>query len=196
MTPRTLKKTAISVLALGLASAAVIFGSFAAWSAHTTNPSNTVSSGTLTMTNSKNGFTVWSTPFTDIKPGEDGSDTVTLTNTGSAALSEVDLTQSNVVDDVSDTQNQLQIQIEDSTLGHVYCVYPASASACGTNYAAWDGSATIDGLAVKGNTGTNDWAVGEAHTYTVGWKFNDLGSIDNDSQGQDASFDLAWDGLQ
>ena len=125
MAARNTKKIALSALALGAASAAVVFGSFAAWTAQTTNPGNSVSTGTLTMTNNKNAAAVITA--TNIKPGDTGSSTVVIANSGNIPLT-VRLTQSAVVQGAS---SFLKINIFDGT----NCVYPAGVGACAT-YAA------------------------------------------------------------
>jgi len=168
-------KIALSVLALGAASAAVVFGSFAAWTAQTSNPLNSVATGTLTMTNSKSPTAVINA--TGVKPGDTGSDVVTITNTGSAGLV-TKLTQSAVVQGASAS---LKLNIFDGT----NCVYPAGAGAC-ASYGAWNGAATINNLSV----GTI--AAGASKTFTVGYTLDSAST--NADQGKTNTFSLTWDG--
>lgn len=169
------KKVAISALALGAASAAVVFGSFAAWTAQTTNPGNSVTTGTLTMTNSKSPSAVINA--TDVKPGDTGSDTVTITNTGTAGLV-TKLTQSAVVQNASAS---LKLNIFDGT----NCVYPAGSGAC-AGYGAWNGASTINNLSV----GTI--AAGASKTFTVGYTLDSAST--NTDQNKVNTFTLTWDG--
>jgi hypothetical protein len=184
---RNTKKIAISVLALGAASAAVVFGSYAAWTAQTTNPGNSVATGSLTMTNSKDASAVFAAA-TDAKPGDTGGSTVTLTNTGTTALSSVQLTQNNITNTVGAT---MELQIHDDTTNR--CIWPTdSAGACG-GYGTWNAGLTSFNIKDAGGA-TDNWAVSEAHTFTVNWRFNS--SAGNATQSQNASFDLVWDGVQ
>jgi predicted ribosomally synthesized peptide with SipW-like signal peptide len=202
MEKRNTKKVALSVLALGAATAAVVFGSWASWSAVTTNPGNSVTAGTLTMTNSKNGLTVWTVPFSSIKPGETGSNTVTLTNTGTEDLSSVTLKQSAITDFVGDASNALQLKIHDDTADR--CIWPTDSAGACAGFGAWTttGALAGAGFAIKDNGGTTDvWSgtspgPAEAHTFTISWNFTNGGSVDNGSQGDTATFDLTWTGLQ
>jgi predicted ribosomally synthesized peptide with SipW-like signal peptide len=191
------KKVALSVLALGAASAAVVFGSFASWTAQTTNPGNTITAGKLTMSNSKSGLPILTTGVTNAKPGSGNTDNVTITNTGSYAAT-VKLTQSAVADALSDSHNVMKFTIYDSTKGA--CIYPAGAGACpaltsALTGAAWNGATTIASLPIAG-TGGSTWAAGEAHSFDVTWKYTDDGTVDNTNNNatvKTAAFDLTWD---
>jgi len=92
----------------------------AAWTASTTNPGNSVTTGTLTMTNSK--YAAAGINVTGVKPGDTGSSTVVITNSGSVPLTAT-RTQSAVVQNVS---NFLKFNIHDGT----NCIYPAAAGGC------------------------------------------------------------------
>lgn len=191
---RTSKKLAISALALGAASAAVVFGSWAAWTAQTANPGNSVSTGTLTLGNNKSATSVFSAA-TGAKPGDTGGSTVTVTNTGSTTLSSVSLTQGSVANTVDDTQNTMKLQIHDDTTNR--CIWPTSAAGACASYGAWNAAGTLDGtFHVISSDADDAWGASEAHTFTVNWKFNDAGGADNTSQGKAASFDLTWNGVQ
>jgi len=169
------KKIVLSTLALGVASAAIVFGSFAAWTAQTTNPGNSVTTGTLGLTNDKDAAAVITA--TGVIPGGTGSSTVKIKNTGANPLI-VKLTQSAVVQNAS---NFLQIRIHDGT----NCVYPAATGAC-TAWGAWNGASTINGL----NVGT--FAAAQEKTYTVSYQL-DANSTNTD-QNKTNTFALTWDG--
>lgn len=181
MTSLPTMKVAVTILALGAATASVIFGSMAAWTAQTSNPTNSVSTGTLTLATDKPAASVFAA--TNVTPGDSGSETVTVRNTSSVGL-DLTLTQSAVSQDAG---TALQFQIHDGT----NCVYPAAVGAC-VAFGAWDGTATLaalgQGTLAASNAGTSD-----ERTYTVGWKLD--ASSPNADQGTSNSFTLQWDGI-
>lgn len=203
MATRNSKKLALSVLGLGAATAAVVFGSWATWTAQTTNPNNQVTAGTLTMYNSKgSGNPVLTTSVSNVKPGDSGSDNVTIRNDGSVDFSSIKLTQSSISDFTGDTSNTLQLKISDTTTGR--CIWPEDDNdGCGT-WGAWDGSSTMTNFTIKTAAGATETfdkdpdgagaGTGEAHVFNVAWRFTNGGTSDNDSQGDTASFNLTWDG--
>jgi len=71
----------ISALAVVLAAAGVTVGSGANFTAKSANPSNTFTSGTLIMENSKDAAAILAAG--NLKPGESASGTVDIKNTGS-----------------------------------------------------------------------------------------------------------------
>lgn len=201
--PRNVRKIALTVLALGIASSAVVFGSLAAWTAQTTNPGNTVTAGKLTMGNSNTGAPILTTNVTNVVPGDSSSDTVTITNTSSGNMA-VDLTQSNVTDGMTDAHNVMKFTLHDDTTDT--CIYPAAAfgtGACpaitsGLAGAGWDATASLSSLAVDGSGGAaSNWAAAEAHTFTVAWEYTDDTTVDNSTNGSNptSSFDIAWNGV-
>lgn len=182
----THQRLVATVLAAGLATAAVVGGSSAVWTAETANPSNSVTAGTFVLTNSKNTAPVF-TAVTGAKPGSFGSDTVTLTNGGNTAL-ELFLTQRGVTS--NDLSTNLKLTIFDGT----NCVYPAQSGACPTvstgGGAAWNGSGTLDGTSAIGTL-----AASASRTYTVSWGLPST-VAGTTGQGQTASFDLTFRGDQ
>jgi predicted ribosomally synthesized peptide with SipW-like signal peptide len=199
MATRNNKKIALSVLALGGATAAVVFGSWAAWTAQTTNPGNQVTAGRLTLGNDKDAAAILTTNVTDVQPGDTSSDTVTITNTGSVPM-DVTLSQSGVTDALSDGNNVLKFTIFDADTGD--CVYPAGTGACPalddtTLGADWNGVATLTNFALPGEV-TAEWAAGENHTFTVTWEYTDDGVVNNTNNvvaARTADFDLTWNGV-
>lgn len=175
MTPKTMRKAALSVLALGAASAAVVFGSWAAWTAQTTNPNNQVATGTLSLTSDKPGTFLFQA--SDVTPGDSGSETVTVENDGSIPL---DLSLTQTAADDNGISAALGLRIHDGT----NCVYPAAAGAC-VAWGAWE-AAPLSALA------QGSLAAGADRTYTVSWQL-DSSSVNGD-QGKTATFGLQWDG--
>jgi predicted ribosomally synthesized peptide with SipW-like signal peptide len=180
---RNHRKVALTVLALGAATAAVVFGSLAAWTAQTTNPGNTVTAGTMGLDNDNDGNAVVVTsdavyPGDSNEPGQD----VTLENVGDADL-DVTLTIADATTDVLSTE--LEVQISDGTR----CIYPEDLVAdCGTNWGAWS---ALDGAYSLGT-----WAPLDSSTYNVKWRLPDIvAGNDNAGQGQTASFNMTWDGV-
>lgn len=172
-----MKKLVVSVLALGVATSAIVFGSMAAWTATTSNNGNSVTTGSLTLTNSKPSAAAIINA-TNVKPGAEGSDTVTITNGGNLPLN-LSLTQSNVVQGAS---NFLKLRISDGT----NCVYPAKTGACDA-YGAWNGVSTIANLA------NGSLAAGASKTYTVGYTLEAAST--NTDQNKVNTFDLKFDGV-
>ncbi|MDX6649843.1 MAG: spore coat-associated protein [Solirubrobacteraceae bacterium] len=74
-------KRTLAALGLALAAVGVAVGSGASFGAQTANPSNTFSSGTLTMSNSKDNLAVLTAA--NMKPGDSATGTVDIANTGS-----------------------------------------------------------------------------------------------------------------
>ncbi|MCB0879236.1 MAG: SipW-dependent-type signal peptide-containing protein [Thermoleophilia bacterium] len=202
---RNTRKVALTVLALGAATAAVVFGSLAAWTARTTNPNNTITAGKLTMGNDKDAAPVLTTNVTGVVPGDGDSDTVTITNTSTGAMS-VALTQLTPVDNMSDGDNVMKFTVHDDTTDT--CLYPAAAFGSGAcpaidsalAGAGWDATSVFDGSTAIAGTGgaASDWAASEAHTFTVAWAYTDDGVVNNAKNGTNptATFDLQWDGTQ
>jgi predicted ribosomally synthesized peptide with SipW-like signal peptide len=209
MATRNNKKLALSVLGLGAATAAVVFGSWASWTAQTTNPGNQVTAGTLTMANEDAGSTdsdgnpVLTTNVTNIKPGDTDSDTVTLRNDGSVDMSSVKLSLTNAAGFSGDTSNLLQFRIHDDTTDR--CIVPSDAAGSCSGWDDWDTGANFSNFTIKTAAGATDvWTAdpdgagagtGEEHTFTIEWQFTNGGTADNDSQGDTATFDLTWDGV-
>ena len=171
-----MKKLVVSALALGVASSAIVFGSMAAWTATTSNSGNSVTTGTLTLTNSKPATSIINA--VNVKPGDVGSDTVTITNGGNIPLN-LSLTQSAVVQGAS---NFLKLRIFDGT----NCVYPVAAGPC-VAYGAWNGGAALTNLA------NGSLAAGAAKTFTVGYTL-EAGSTNAD-QNKVSTFALTFDGV-
>lgn len=181
MATRNSKKILGTILALGAATGAIVFGSFAAWTATTRNDNNTITTGSISFTNSKPGAAAFGA--TNIVPGATGSDTVTLTNAGSVTLTSVVLKQENVTNTVG---TDLRLKIHDSN-GN--CVWPnqTAGSSCST-FGAWsDAALTGAGITLNGT-----WAAAASRTFTIDWEFD--AAAGNGTQGASADFDLVWTG--
>lgn len=179
----------LTIAAIGLATAGMVGGSFAAWTTQTSNPANQVEAGTLSIANSKASYVF---AATDVVPGQSGSDTVTITNDGTIPV-EVDLSQTAVT--ATGIESSLRLRIHDSTSNR--CIYPVQAAgACpGTGgpdndgFGGWTMGSTIAVPAVGGGAA---WPAGQAHDFTVSWKL--AASSPNSDQGKTGSFTFVWDG--
>jgi hypothetical protein len=185
---RRVTRTLLTLLALGAATAGVMAGSFAAWTAQSANPGNQVKAGTLTMTNSRSAAYVFSA--TNVVPGDTGSGTVTVANTGSIPMA-VKLTQ----DQVSSTgiEASLGLKVHDDTRN--WCYWPvAQSGACPATYGAWSATGTLSSLQLPATSGAATWPAGQSHAFTISWTL--LATSPNSDQGKTGSFRLVWDGTQ
>lgn len=172
-------------MAIGFATAGIVGGSFASWTAQTTNPGNAVTAGTLTMTNDKAAASVFSA--TNVKPGDTGSSTVTITNSGSIAMA-VKLTQDTVT--ATGIETSLGLKVYDQQRN--WCYWPSNTSGACASYGAWDASGTLAALPILNSTGGATWAASETHTFTISWQLS--ASSPNSDQGKTGSFRFVWDG--
>lgn len=184
--PRTTLRVVLSILALGVATSGIVAGSFAAWTTQTVNGGNQVKAGTLTMTNSKNATALFSA--TNVKPGDTGSGTVVIKNTGTVAMRAL-LTQDQVTS--SGIEDSLGLKIHDVTRN--YCYWPVQqAGACPAAYGDFDADGAIAALPLAATSGAADWPAGEAHTFAISWTL--AATSPNSDQGKTGSFRLIWDG--
>lgn len=161
MRGHTGRKLALSAALIATAATLLSVGSFASWTAATTNPNNSFATGTLTMTNSDG----CATPTTigtctailtasNMKPGGAAvTGTVTITNTGSLAGDYSLSATESVSPSGSTVCTHMDLTVTDDAT-------PAPNT-------VWSG--TIDGLATAGSqtlTKDNPFAAGSgAHTF-------------------------------
>lgn len=182
MAARNMKKVAVSVLALGAATSAIVFGSFASWTASTTNTPNTVTAATFNLTNDHAG-SVFTVNATDLKPGDNPTaETVTLTNASSIPMN-MKLSKTAGTDNITDAGNTLKVQIGNAT----ECFLPANASPCGTSYATWTN--TLSNVAVASAV-----PAGATRAFQVRYKFEDNSAVTGPTTAKSSTFDLTWSG--
>lgn len=174
----------LTVLGIGLATGTTVVGSYASWTSQSTNPGSGVTAGTLTMSNDKSAAAVFTA--TNVKPGDTGSDTVTVGNTGSIPMT-VSLTQ----DTISATGIEASLRVSLYDAGRDYCYFPDNDPGPCVAYGAWSGIGT---QAIANASGGAQWAASESHTFTVSWQL--LSTSPNADQGKTGSFRLVWDGVQ
>jgi predicted ribosomally synthesized peptide with SipW-like signal peptide len=185
----------LTLLAIGLASAGVIGGSFAAWTAQTENPGNQVTAGTIQLDSDQPGIALFDAE--DVVPGDTGTGTVELENAGTAPL-QVLLTQDSVT--ATGIEASLRLQVHDQDRN--WCYWPVNqAGACPATggpdddgYGAWDATGTLADLPLPAIDGSARWPVGETHTFTIAWKLSTTSP--NTDQGKSGSFRLEWNGTQ
>jgi spore coat-associated protein N len=160
--------------AAAVSALAITPGTFGGFTSSSSNPGNSVTAGTLTMTNSASGaavITAAANPGKDnMKPGDSVSGSVTITNSGSLPAN-MTLSISHAVNTFP--SGDVNLVITDGAT-QVY-----SGSVADTSSAIALGSA---------------WAAGASHTYTV--TVSIPSTADNDAQGKGASFELDWNGAQ
>jgi hypothetical protein len=162
--------------AAALSALAITPGTFGGFTSATANPNNSVSSGTLTMTNSAAGAAVVTTTtglaLNNMKPGDTASGSVTITNSGTLPAS-LTLAISHAASTFS--TSDLSLLIKDDTNATVYTGGVANTS-------------TPIAL------GASPWAASASHTYSVTVTL--ASGAGNSAQGQTASFELDWNGVQ
>jgi hypothetical protein len=158
-------------LATLVAAGAVAIGSGATFTSSTANTISSVTSGTLTHTNSKNNAAVFN--LTNVKPGDVVNGSLTITNTGSlpAAFS---LTETSSANQFAD--NALSLTITNTTTGAK----------------VYDGN--FGGLADGTKNALGTVEPGAANSYTFSVKLAD--TADNTQQGKTASAAYSWDSTQ
>jgi spore coat-associated protein N len=172
---RTLAALATLLIAVGVTAA-----SGATFTAHTANPSNTFSAGTLSMDNNRDGLAILSA--SNLKPGGPAElGEVVIENDGSLdgdfSLSMSDLDESDALAPIA---GKLNLVVSD-------CGADDDCAATGDNAIVYD-----DTLAdMTADVALGNWAAGESHKYEFAV---DLDSSANDTlQGKSATAEFSWD---
>jgi spore coat-associated protein N len=160
--------------AAALSALAITPGTFGGFTSATANPNNSVSSGTLVMTNSATGAAVVTATnglaLNNMKPGDSATGSVTITNSGSLPA-DLTLAISNATNTFP--SGAVTLLIKDGTT----TVYTGNVAN------------TPAPIALGGT-----WAAGASHTYDVTVAIPS--AADNTAQGKTASFELDWNGVQ
>jgi len=187
-------KRTLAVLALLLVAIAVTVGSGANFTAQTANPTNTFTAGTLSMSNSKNGAAIFTSPPL-WKPGDSQTGIVDIQNTGTLNGNFV-LSTSNInptpapglssvmkvqIDDCGDFTGPGGITPPTCTAPSMQTIYPAGSIA------------GLSGLATPGTGPGATFVPNEKRRYfiTVSWP-NGTPAVDNPLQGANMTFDFVW----
>ncbi|MEH3032668.1 MAG: TasA family protein [Aeromicrobium erythreum] len=158
-------------LATLAAGAAIAIGSGATFTSTTANTISSVTSGTLTHTNSKDGKAILT--LKDIKPGDVVNGSVVITNTGSLPA-DFSLTETSSTNGFTDPN--LTLTITDTT----------------TNTKIYSGN--FGGLADGTKNALGSFPAGAAHTYVFSVKLAD--DAPNSQQNKTATAAYQWDSVQ
>src|SRR4051794_36307116 len=179
-------KRTIGVLALVLAAVGVAIGSGADFSAQSSNPANTFTAGTLTMSNSKDNAAILTTNTSNMKPGDSTTGTVDIQNTGSLSgtfsLSRSALTDTPASPGLS---NKLDLVVKDC--GDFSVGTPTCDVGDPVKY-----SGTLN--AMTGTSGLGTYAASEKHRYQFVATFNS--SAGNTYQAANSTATFQWDAVQ
>ena len=169
----------IGALAVVLAAVGITVGSGANFTAHSANPSNTFTAGTLAIGNSASSAIL---SATNLKPGDVNTGTVDIQNTGSLPGT-FTLSTSNVVD-TNALLGQLDLKVEDC--GVYTGTGGTTAPTCaGTNY-VYSGKANA-----VGSVNLSSFAASAKHKYV--FSVTMPSAIANTFQGKTASVEFDWD---
>jgi hypothetical protein len=205
--------TVAAVIAAGSIALPATFGAF---TAQTQNPNNTFTAGTLTMSNSRQGAYIIS--GSNIAPGDSGTFTVTVTNTGSLSAtmslaeslssgwssygrcadnnpapelgcSDLSYGQAYSPNGINDTAPPLGLQLKIDDV--------TNGSPVGIYNGTFAPNGSVTGVGTRslaGSAAGGKWAPGEARKFQFSW---DLPiNADNTYQGTKASADFSFNAVQ
>lgn len=163
-------KKVLAPLAVLLAAGALAVGSGATFTSTSSNSISSVTAGTLTQSNTKDGQAIFN--LTNMKPGDSVTGSLTLKNTGSlpAAFSLTEKASSNTF-----SKDMLLLEITDGSATPVY-------------------SGEFGGLADGTKNTLGNFAPDAAKTYT--FKVTLVGGATNTEQTKTASATYQWDSIQ
>ena len=173
----TNRRKVLVPLATLLAAGAVAVGSGATFSSETNNTISSVTTGSLSHTNSKNNQAIFN--LDNMKPGDTLNGTLTITNTGSlpASFSLTEVSSTNPFGKVGTSQDSnLSIAITNTTTG--------------TEVYSGDFGGLVDGSA----NALGDVAAGAANAYRFTVKLH--ADTPNTDQGKTASAVYKWSSVQ
>jgi hypothetical protein len=214
---KLLVQGSIAALTLALLAGFTGYGTFAAFSAQTTNPSNVLSTGTMLMTNvagtvvsgsdcstataSGTCATLFNASTTAMAPGGvDKTNTVTITYLGSITTASFGFYLSNFNTKgagslagctATDPATKINLQIKQGTL----IIYPTGGSGYGT-LAAFAAAYSSVGTMLHLKNGANGggtldvWSLNDSAVFTI--NVNVDTSADNTYQGCQSLADLVW----
>ncbi len=170
----------LGALAVVLAAVGITVGSGATFTAHSANPANTFTAGTLTMSNSKDAAVILSSG--NMKPGDSTNGTVDIANTGSVA-GNFKLSTSNV-SDANGLLTQLDLKIEDCGL-----YSGTTAPTCSTTTSVYNGKASAFTTAAQ----LGSFASSAKHRYQ--FTVTMPSTISDTYQGKTGSVQFDWDAV-
>jgi hypothetical protein len=177
-------KRTLGVLVVVLAAVGVAVGSGANFTAQTANPANTFSSGTLTMSNSKDGAAILTA--SNMKPGDTANGTVDIQNTGSIggtfSLSRSALNDSDSANPMSQKLNVVAKDCGDFSAGTPTCDAGDPNVYTGTL------------AAMTGSSALGTYAPNDKHRYQFTVTFDS--SAGTVYQGDSSTATFQWDAVQ
>lgn len=182
-------KRTLAGLAAALASVAVAVGSGADFTASSANPSNTFSSGTLSMFNSNDAAAIMT--VSGLKPGGSASTgTVDIKNTGSIAgaftLSRGTLSDTGSVSALS---GKLNLTVSDCGL-----FSGATPPSCASPTTVYSGTLADMGTSGHAIGALGNYAAGDKHRYQFSVSLDP--SADNNYQGGTSTVEFDWSATQ
>jgi hypothetical protein len=197
MVSRTQKVLAAAVPLGVLASGVLVWqASYAAFSATTTNPNNTFSAGTVTLTDNRQPGTVMFNP-TGLKPGSTGSACIKVTYNGSLAanvkmyVAAADLTTSTA----TNLAQYLTLEIDEGTGTQTNCSDFSSTATIYNSSGSGDTTKTLSAFSAASNnfaTGVSSFAPtgsGQTKTYKITYWVQD----NNGAAGMNSTAKFTWE---
>jgi spore coat-associated protein N len=170
----------LGALAVVLAAVGITVGSGATFTAHSANPANTFTAGTLTMSNSKDAAVILSSG--NMKPGDNATGTVDIANTGSVAGT-FKLSTSNVAD-TAGLLGQLDLKVDDCGL-----YSGTTAPTCSSTTSVYNGKANA--FTTAASLGSFAAAAKHRYQFTVTMPT----AISDTYQGKTGSVEFDWDAV-
>jgi spore coat-associated protein N len=170
----------LGALAVVLAAVGITVGSGATFTAHSANPANTFTAGTLTMSNSKDAAVILSSG--NMKPGDNTTGLVDIANTGTVPGT-FKLSTSNVAD-TAGLLGQLDLKVEDCGLYN-----DTTAPTCGTVTSVYTGKANA--FTTAASLGSFASQAKHRYRFTVTMPTG----ISDTYQGKTGSVEFDWDAV-
>ncbi len=191
-------KVLAAAVPLGMLASGVLIwqASYAAFSATTTNPNNTFSAGTVTLTDNRQPSTVMFNP-TGVKPGSTGTSCITVTYNGSLAanvkmyLAAADLTTSSG----TNLAQYLTVQVNEGTGTATNCSDFVSSANLYNATGQGDTTKTLSAFSAASNSfanGVSSFAPtgsGQTKTYKITYWVQD----NNAAAGMNSTAKLTWE---
>jgi hypothetical protein len=176
-------KRTLGVLSLVLLAIGIAIGSGASFTAQTSNPSNTFSSGTLSMSNSKDNAAILTA--SGMKPGDTATGTVDIQNTGTLSGT-FSLSRSALTDSDSSNPMSAKLDLTVKDCGDFSAGTPTCDAGDPVKYTGTLGAMT-------GSSGLGTYAANDKHRYEFTVVFNS--SAGNAYQGDSSTATFQWDAV-
>jgi spore coat-associated protein N len=175
----------LAALATVLAATGLTVASGADFTAQSANPSNTFSTGTLTMSNSAPNAAILTA--SNLRPGGTAAGTVDIANTGSLSGA-FTLTRGTPVD--TDTTNPLSAKLNLVVKDCGTFAADGTPPSCASGTVKYTGTLAEMGTAGHTISALGSYAAGDKHRYQFSLTFD--GSADNAYQGDSSTVGFTW----